>query len=257
MAAPSKPFTPISDVQIDANSPTDELLMTSIRDALVHLEEWLGLDFTAAQNHRHNDIDSTKINQADLVRVDTVSIFDDFISLADWKLTGANAVIVDGENGVVDFVASAAGVYDGIRTLKKLFKLNGNQINFEIRIKDATLPADTYVLGLVNTDGADPGDGIYIDKDVGGNWKSVTVNASTTTINIWDVAPGTSYTTLRIEATPTSVEFFADGVSKAVHTTNIPGTSTLLAVAAWVRMSAVVPRTFSVDYIDVVMNNRF
>lgn len=267
MAAPSKPFTPISDEQVDANSPVDELLMTSVRDSLVSVSEQISDGFTAAKAHRHNNIDSAAINEGDIVKVDTVSIFDDFFSLADWKLIGSGATFVaDGENGIIAIVATTGGVYDGIRTFAKPFKLDGNQINYEIRIKD-TAPAeqaDTYILGLVDTDppgtpGGDPVNGIYIDKDAGASnlLKSVTVSGGILTINVWDIAPDDTYKTLRIEATPTSVEFFADGVSKAIHTTNIPGTSTLLAAAAWARMGSVVPRSYDVDYIDIKMDNRF
>lgn len=61
MAAPTKPFVPIADEQVDANSPVDELLMTSIRDSLVHLEEWLGDDFVAAKDHDHDDVNSKSV----------------------------------------------------------------------------------------------------------------------------------------------------------------------------------------------------
>ncbi|MDH3595256.1 MAG: hypothetical protein OEU09_13830 [Rhodospirillales bacterium] len=58
MVAPSKSFTPILDTQIDANSPINVTLMTSIRDSLVHLEEWLGDAYTAAKDHNHDGVNS-------------------------------------------------------------------------------------------------------------------------------------------------------------------------------------------------------
>jgi hypothetical protein len=62
MAVPSKSWSTISDAQVDAESPLDETLMTAIRDNLIHLEEWLGLDYTAAQNHDHDGTNSKLLN---------------------------------------------------------------------------------------------------------------------------------------------------------------------------------------------------
>lgn len=62
MAAPSKNFTIISDSAIDADSPITADLMTDFRDNDIHLEEWLGLDYTAAQNHDHDGVNSATVN---------------------------------------------------------------------------------------------------------------------------------------------------------------------------------------------------
>jgi len=61
MAAPSKSWVAIADSQVDADSPLDTVLMTAIRDDLVHLEEWLGKDYTAAVNHTHNGVDAAPV----------------------------------------------------------------------------------------------------------------------------------------------------------------------------------------------------
>lgn len=61
MAAPSKNFTVIADSAIDADSPITEDLMTDLRDNDIHLEEWLGLSYTAAQNHDHDGVNSALI----------------------------------------------------------------------------------------------------------------------------------------------------------------------------------------------------
>lgn len=62
MTAPTKNFTSILDANIDQDSPVDETLMTQIRDSLVHLQEWLGKDYTAAQNHNHDGVNSTLLS---------------------------------------------------------------------------------------------------------------------------------------------------------------------------------------------------
>jgi len=58
MATPTKNWTDIPDSAIDADSPLDTTLLTEIRDDLVHLHEWLGLNYTAAVDHNHDGINS-------------------------------------------------------------------------------------------------------------------------------------------------------------------------------------------------------
>ena len=66
MTAPSKSFTVIPDADIDPDSPITTGLMTSYRDNDVHLEEWLGLSFTAAQDHDHDGVNSAVVDAASL-----------------------------------------------------------------------------------------------------------------------------------------------------------------------------------------------
>lgn len=61
MAVPSKNFTIIADSAIDADSPITEDLMTDFRDNDIHLEEWLGLSYTAAQDHDHDGVNSARV----------------------------------------------------------------------------------------------------------------------------------------------------------------------------------------------------
>ena len=61
MTAPTKNFTAIADAAIDSGSPLTAELMTQIRDNTSHLEEWIGKDYTAAQNHSHNGVDSALV----------------------------------------------------------------------------------------------------------------------------------------------------------------------------------------------------
>lgn len=63
MTAISKPFTAITDSQIDVDSPIDTVLMTSLRDSLINLREWLGANYVAGavQNHNHDGVNSAEI----------------------------------------------------------------------------------------------------------------------------------------------------------------------------------------------------
>lgn len=65
MPSPSKNFTIISDSAIDADSPIDTTLMTGLRDNDIHLQEWLGKDYTAAPNHNHDGINSASATVGD------------------------------------------------------------------------------------------------------------------------------------------------------------------------------------------------
>ena len=63
MTAISKPFTAITDSQIDVDSPIDTVLMTSLRDSLINLREWLGANYVAGavQNHNHDGANSALV----------------------------------------------------------------------------------------------------------------------------------------------------------------------------------------------------
>ena len=61
MTVPSKNFSAPTDGQVDPDSPVDTTLLTQIRDALVHLEEWLGDGYTAAKDHDHDGTNSALI----------------------------------------------------------------------------------------------------------------------------------------------------------------------------------------------------
>ena len=61
MAAPSKNFTSIADGAVDADSPLDTTLVTNLRDNDIHLEEWLGKNYTAAVDHDHDGTNSKLI----------------------------------------------------------------------------------------------------------------------------------------------------------------------------------------------------
>lgn len=61
MSAPSKSFTVIADSAIDADSPLTEDLMEDLRDNDVHLEEWLGKNYTAAVDHDHDGVNSKAV----------------------------------------------------------------------------------------------------------------------------------------------------------------------------------------------------
>lgn len=61
MPAPSKSFTVIADTAVDPDSPLDTALMTALRDNDIHIEEWLGHDYTAAQNHNHDGVNSALV----------------------------------------------------------------------------------------------------------------------------------------------------------------------------------------------------
>ncbi|MEW6332088.1 MAG: hypothetical protein AB1560_11580 [Pseudomonadota bacterium] len=58
MPVPSKNWTNIPDSDIDPDSPITVTLMTAIRDGMVHVYEWIGYGYTAAQAHDHDGVNS-------------------------------------------------------------------------------------------------------------------------------------------------------------------------------------------------------
>jgi hypothetical protein len=61
MTAPSKNFNTIPDSDIDPESPLTTGLMTSIRDALVNVDEQVSYGFVRAQAHNHDGINSSSL----------------------------------------------------------------------------------------------------------------------------------------------------------------------------------------------------
>ena len=64
MTQPTKNFTAVPDSKIDVDSPLTTELMTWLRDNIEHLEEWLGKDYAAAQNHNHDGLNSAPVQTA-------------------------------------------------------------------------------------------------------------------------------------------------------------------------------------------------
>lgn len=58
-------WTAITDGQVDADSPLNQILMQAIKDDLYHLELWLGKSYTAANDHDHNGTNSAQVVLAD------------------------------------------------------------------------------------------------------------------------------------------------------------------------------------------------
>ncbi len=87
MAAPSKSYTSIVDSQVDADSPLDTILVTSLRDNIVHLKEWVGGSYAAEIDHDHDGVNSKPIagfpyiagndvlGAADTVRTESTGVF--------------------------------------------------------------------------------------------------------------------------------------------------------------------------------------
>lgn len=65
MPAPSRSWTVITNAAVDSDSPIDQPLMQGIQGNLIHLEEWLGLSYTAAQDHNHDGVNSANVVLAD------------------------------------------------------------------------------------------------------------------------------------------------------------------------------------------------
>jgi len=85
MAVPTKDWSDIADSRVDSESPLDTMLMTQIRDNLVHLREWLGTSYTAAADHDHDGVNSRSVVLADGAVV-AAKLADANVTLAKLKL---------------------------------------------------------------------------------------------------------------------------------------------------------------------------
>lgn len=256
MAAPSKNFTNIADTQIDADSPIDTTLMTAIRDSLVNVKEWLGNSYTAAIDHNHNGINSKVIDNADIIKTNAVSLFDDFLDPnVSISTKTATIAIQNAVNGVCRITnATSTGTFDGIFQSGRPWKLSsGMTITAEIKTIPVIISGawDTCIGLLQGQDGWSD-EIAFILSGGSANWKCVTRLSSggTTTTDSGVAEVVGTPNVLKIVATPSSVLFYIDGVLKATHTTNIPTTNLGLCVA--VNAS----RSMDMDYVNCYSSGR-
>ena len=140
MAAPSKNFNAPTDGQVDGDSPVDTTLMTQLRDCLIHLEEWLGHSYTAAQNHNHDGVNSALIQEAS---AGNVSNF--LSSTAETDLTSTTYTkifeIVMPVGGEFRFKWDTTEGSGGVQTTARLYK-NGVAVGTEYTTGTGTATDD-------------------------------------------------------------------------------------------------------------------
>lgn len=67
----SQEWTDIVDGQVDADSPVNQILMQTIKDDLYHNKYWIGKDYTPADNHDHDGVNSKSVVLGDGVVTET------------------------------------------------------------------------------------------------------------------------------------------------------------------------------------------
>lgn len=137
------------------------------------------------------------------------------------------------------------GAYVGQYFNAYKFYLGSGIVRYEARILCSSIITNSprFQFGLTSgtspAAGADQVDGCYIESDpaVSANWLRVTSKASTRTRNISGTTTGSAVAVtnashifvVEVNADASSVEFFVDGTSLGVETTNIPLTTTNLS----------------------------
>ena len=223
MAAPSKNLTAIADSQIDADSPLDTTLITSIRDSLVNLSEQISYGYTPAQAHNHDGLNSPQILDGNVSKSGGLTVFDDFLGdvISNiWTLTSA-AIAGGADNGVARITTSGSISL----VLGKAFRVGANTLTFEARVKMGAASPNAYKIGLgALNDSNNNNDYIGIANNAAGaNFLARSSKASTvTSTDTGVVIDGTSWWKIKFVATSTSVLFYINDVLKATHTTNIP-----------------------------------
>ena len=263
MAAPSKAWVVVADTQVDADSPLDTTLVTALRDDTVHLEEWLGKDYTAAQNHDHDGTNSAKVNMANVSKTGAVEVFDDFpngvvsggilYSSIPWTINSGGVSVAAGANGLVTLTGDGTTARYGIQTLTtKPFKLSGgNTLTFEAKVILSGTVSNYYYFGLMDTDDL-TGNGIIFSTDATAAIKAKCMAAAAltwvTTARNW--IANTTYK-FKIVATASQVLFYIDDVLEATITTNIP--TAAMGLCLFIRGSVA---TCTVDYVQCTSSAR-
>ena len=247
MPAPSKNFTTIADSQVDGSSPLDTTLVTGLRDNDQHIEEWLGKDFTAAQNHEHNNVDSARVKEANLDRSGGFRVFDDFLfDNVSGLWTAVMAAAIGADSGVVRI--TGLGSLSSVVAMP--FRLSGNTLTFEARVKHGT-SGPIQLIGLADTTNyTAPSNAIYFGYTTSAsNWWARTYSSTTATSTDTGVAISTTtFQKLKIIATPSSVAFYIDDVLKATITTNIPTSNMGILIKSNGQLD--------VDYVDCASSAR-
>lgn len=149
MAVPSENFDLITSGELDADSPLKEDTLQKIRTSLIHLEEWLGMDYTAAQNHDHDGANSKQIP-----------------ALADYSLGDALMMNADTER---------SGVETSYTKYKEIVvaRTGTLRIKFDLRAQGA----GDSVRGIIYRNGASEG----VEKTtIGASWETHTDDTVTT-----------------------------------------------------------------------------
>jgi len=232
MAAPSKSWVTIVDSQVDADSPLDTTLVTGLRDDLVHLREWLGKDYTATQNHKHDGADSAAVDWGSVVKTSSLEIFDDFCffntasSVPNWWTGNATYAYQNAVNGVLRFSGGTGTEFKGILQAGRPFQISGGlTVTYEARIKKTDVTYKYLYAGLMDALSGTTNHVALGDTSNGANFKAISTLAGSTTQTDTGVVIDTAWHVFKIVATPSSVLFYIDGVLKATHTTNIPTTN--------------------------------
>lgn len=154
--APSKVFTVIPDGDVDPDSPVTTNLMSELRDNDIHLEEWLGLSFTAAQDHDHDGVNSHKVDFGDLLNAPVFAL-----EKAIFDIVIDSGVSVIGSTGAVGFtplVAIVNGIVSNISGSS-----DGHYSGFATGVGTAAKAVGHHVSGAGNNSG------VSVDSDsIGG-----------------------------------------------------------------------------------------
>ncbi len=220
MPAPSKAWVTISDSQVDADSPLDTVLMTGMRDNLIHLKEWLGDSFASAKNHNHDGVNSARTT----LDVNLVQTWDDFHdpNVSAWAKTGTVGVVVPGKNGLCSVLGGAG--WGGIDQIGRPWILSGPTITFEATVKNIDSSTVHAFVGFSEDNFGTMNNSIAFRRNNSStNWRCFTVNGGVATDSDSGIAFVTgAFKTFKIIATPTSIAFYIDGSLVATNTTNIP-----------------------------------
>jgi hypothetical protein len=176
--------------------------------------------------------------------IDGLALRPGILELSTGTTNSGSASIITGSNSYSHIMFSA-GIYT---------------IESDIYIPILSTAAEQYTLrfGFGQSASGDEVDGAYFEyTDVGGgtptpNWYKCTANAATRTKTVTTVAVvAGAWTRLKVvvNAAGTSVEYFINGTSVGVLTTNIPTTRVTGNVFSTVKAAGTTARTIDIDWV--------
>lgn len=197
------------------------------------------------------------VKEMKLARPYEVCVFDDFLGGAQFSwLADDSQDPASSLNGQKRFRGYNPTSERIVLPVPGMFRLSGNTIIFETRLRYYGL-MDGCVIGLADGNDGITNDGIWFSNALRGEaWRVCTRagGVSSSNVNTGVAISTTAFVKLKLVATPTSVEFYIDGVLKYTHTDNIP--SVVLTPGVFTIYQGTWDGGIDVDYIYCWSNTR-
>lgn len=119
MPPPSENFDAPTAAEVLSDKPVNEIFGGKCRKSLIHLKEWLGLDYTGAQNHDHDGVNSKIVTTFTSLTLSAVApatpvantLYKDNIIKGWISLNGTGTIAIREEFNVTSITDNGIGSY--------------------------------------------------------------------------------------------------------------------------------------------------